>query len=216
MKCNSAGRISILKLGGCNLQGSIPANAAGKSVFSLSALTEFHAEQAGEGALCNTRQGIRGPLPIDLKDATHLQVLGLYCNTFTGPLTGLASLAQLVQVDVHFNFFSGLLPSLTKSKATLTYVSVANNQLTGSVPAEYAHLSQLTTFGVAFNKLNGPLDAVVNALSKLVVIYVRDNAFTGTLPLPGPHVAVYDADHNKFSKIPANICTGTLPGKLIQ
>jgi predicted outer membrane repeat protein len=89
---------------------------------------------------------------------------------------------------------------------------VANNQLTGSVPAEYAQLSQLTTFGVAFNKLNGPLDAVVNALSKLVVIYVRENAFTGTLPLPGPHVAVYDADHNKFSRFPANMCTGTLPG----
>jgi hypothetical protein len=51
--------MTILELGGCNLRGSIEVNAAGKSIFSAAALTEFHVEG---GATCTqgntTRQGI--------------------------------------------------------------------------------------------------------------------------------------------------------------
>jgi hypothetical protein len=47
----------------------------------------------------------------------------------------------------------------------------------------------------------------------LQVIYARNNMFTGTIPLPGSAAAVYDADHNNFTKFPANICMGPLPGK---
>jgi hypothetical protein len=162
--------MNTLSLGGCNLQGSIPVNDTGHSIFSsLVELKEFHVEAAGEGALCNTRNGLSGKLPADLKDAKNLEVLGLYCNIFTGTLLALAALTQLKQVDAHFNLFTGPLPSLIKSKASLVYLSVANNQLTGTIPANYSQMKQLTTFGVAFNQLEGPLDAIVNALPNLTV-----------------------------------------------
>jgi predicted outer membrane repeat protein len=199
-----------LFLGGCNLQGNITTNATGHSVFSLPALKEFHVEAAGES--CTSKHtGVGGQLPIDLVDAFHLQVLGIYCNAFTGTLLALASLTQLVQVDAHFNLFSGPLPSLIKSAPTLRYFSVANNQLNGTVPADYSKMAELTTFGIAFNQFEGPLGVDFASLSNLIIIYIRNNQFTGMLPLPSPHAAVYDADNNQFTQIPEHICEGPLP-----
>ena len=217
--CNSAGHMTIVQLGGCNLQGAIAVNSTGHSIFSLPELKEFHAEAAGEGALCTsstTRKGIGGKLPADLKDAVNLQVLGLYCNVMTGSLAALEALAQLVQIDVHFNKFVGLLPSLVKSKASLLYLSVANNKLTGPISADYAMMSKMTTFGVAFNRFTGPVYKIITALPQLTVIYARGNSFSGVLPPPGAAAAVYDMDSNKFTEFPANICQQPLPGIVLH
>jgi hypothetical protein len=207
--------MTIVQLGGCNLQGAIAVNSTGHSIFSLPELKEFHAEAAGEGALCTsstTRKGIGGKLPADLKDAVNLQVLGLYCNVMTGSLAALEALAQLVQIDVHFNKFVGLLPSLVKSKASLLYLSVANNKLTGPISADYAMMSKMTTFGVAFNRFTGPVYKIITALPQLTVIYARGNSFSGVLPPPGAAAAVYDMDSNKFTEFPADFCKQPLPG----
>jgi hypothetical protein len=166
--------MTIIQLGGCNLQGTIATNSTGHSIFSLPELKEFHAEAAGEGALCTTRNGIGGKLPADLKDAVNLQVLGLYCNVMTGSLAALESLAQLVKIDVHFNDFVGLLPSLIKSKASLLYLSVANNKLAGPISADYAMMSKMTTFGVAFNQFTGPVYKIITALPQLTVSALCD------------------------------------------
>jgi predicted outer membrane repeat protein len=204
--------MTIVQLGGCNLQGTIATNSTGHSIFSLPELKEFHAEAAGEGALCTTRKGIGGKLPADLKTAVHLQVLGLYCNVMTGSLAALESLAQLVKIDVHFHDFVGLLPSWIKSKASLLYLSVANNKLTGPISADYEMMSKLTTFGVAFNQFTGPVYKIITALPQLTVIYARGNSFSGVLPPPGAAAAVYDMDNNKFTEFPAHICKQPLPG----
>ena len=163
-------------------------------------------------------------------------MLGLYCNAFTGTLAALASLGKLQKVDTHWNFFTGPLPSFAKSAATLVYISVANNKLTGAIPADYAEvraataptirtssliptpplpsppqLQALTTLGLAYNSLDGPLD-VISKLPKLVVIFLRDNFFTGIAPLFHPDAQVVDIDNNQLNSLPAGICTGTLPG----
>jgi hypothetical protein len=166
--------MTILDLGDCNLRGSIEVNAAGKSIFSAAALTEFHVETNGGGATCmHSTKGLGGKLPADLKSAVNLEVLGLDCNAFTGSLTMLASLTKLTKVVVDFNFFTGLLPSFAKSKASLLYLSVANNKLTGPISADYAMMSKMTTFGVAFNQLTGPVYKIITALPQLTVSAVR-------------------------------------------
>jgi hypothetical protein len=211
VQCDSAGHITILSLGGCNLQGKLTLNTTGHSIMSLPFLEQFHVEAAGEGALCKTRQGIGGELPADLKHASRLKVLGLYCNVFNGTLQALASLPNLVQVDAHFNEFTGPLPSFAKSMASLVYLSVANNLLTGPIPADYEKLSSLITFGVAYNMLSGPLD-VVSKLPLLTVIYARKNNFTGTVPKIGSSAAVVDLDFNQFTAFPPTVCAAPLPG----
>jgi hypothetical protein len=153
---------------------------------------------------------LQGTLPTDLGFSTSLKRLELYGNTFHGSLNGLANISGLVSVDLHFNKFSGPLPSFKNSAATLEYISFADNLLTDSIPQDYDQLSSLKTLGLAFNKLTGNLD-VINKLDKLAVIYLRNNAFTGAIPTIPSTASVVDLDNNKLSSFPADICKGVLP-----
>jgi predicted outer membrane repeat protein len=101
---------------------------------------------------------------------------------------------------------------LIKSKASLLYLSVANNKLTGPISADYAMMSKMTTFGVAFNQFTGPVYKIITALPQLTVIYARGNSFSGVLPPPGAAAAVYDMDNNDFTEFPADFCKQPLPG----
>jgi hypothetical protein len=194
------------------LLGTLAVNKAGQSIFSLPALQEFHAENGGDGAKC-LKKGISGALPADLKNALMLQVLGLYCNSFTGTLSALIS-PKLETADLHKNAFTGKLPGFLHCASTLTYVSLANNQLTGTVPASWKALSKLETVGLAHNKLSGSIDWLITkaVLPALTVCFIRDNEFTGAiggkLPL---QLAVFDADRNGFSTIDPAICNSPVP-----
>ncbi len=146
-----------------------------------------------------------------------MKQLELYGNTFDGGLSGLSQLKNLELLDIHFNHFSGPLPDMTNSADTLHYVSVANNQLTGSIPASWNRLTKLDTLGLAFNNFEGSL-GVVRHMPLLVVVYTRDNQFStfeekgvnSTSPLFGKSVMVLDLDRNNFpcselSKIPTTL-----------
>jgi hypothetical protein len=76
-----------IALGGCKqLLGTLAVNTAGQSVFWLPALVEFGVENGGDGAKCTENKGISGSLPADLKNASVLRSIGIYCNSFTGNL----------------------------------------------------------------------------------------------------------------------------------
>jgi len=202
-----------IALGGCNLLGTLAVNAAGQSLFSLPALADFGVENGGDGAKCSENKGINGKLPDDLKNASMLRSIGMYCNSFTGTLSALIS-PKLETADLHHNSFTGKLPAFLHCASTLTYVSLANNELTGTVPASWKALSKLETVGLAYNKLSGSIDWLITkaVLPALTVCFIRDNEFTGTiggkLPL---QLAVFDADRNNFSAIDPDICTEPVP-----
>jgi hypothetical protein len=202
-----------IALGGCNLLGTLAVSAAGQSIFSLPALAEFGVENGGDGAKCTEKRGISGRLPADLKNASMLRSIGMYCNSFTGTLSALIS-PKLETADLHHNAFTGKLPGFLHCASTLTYVSLANNQLTGTVPASWKALSELKTIGLAYNKLSGSIDWLITkaVLPALTVCFIRDNEFTGTIPGKLPlQLAVFDADRNKFSAIDPAICTSPVP-----
>jgi hypothetical protein len=126
----------------------------------------------------------------------------------------LENLTGLISLDLHFNYFTGPLPDLHKSSATLEYISFANNGLTGTIPASYGTLDNLDTFGLASNKLGGTLDVVteLKALgAPLKVIYMRNNSFVGPMPSIPESAVVVDLDQNKLTSFPADVCTKPLP-----
>jgi hypothetical protein len=147
--------------------------------------------------------GIEGTLPADIASCTTLESLGFYGNNLNGTLPNFSNLTNLKLLDLHFNKFTGALPTL--SAKNISYISLANNFLTGTIPASYAKLSALTTLGLAYNKLTGTL-TVVNSLQKLKVVYMRNNTFTGPLPSIPPTAAVVDLDNNAFTSFPEDIC----------
>jgi hypothetical protein len=113
-----------------------------------------------------------GKLPNDLPSAANLEVLGFGCNAFIGTLKMLASLTKLTKVAVDCNLFTGPLPSLIKSKASLTSMSVANNKLAGPISADYAMMSKMTTFGVAFKIITALPQLTVSALCALLNVCI--------------------------------------------
>jgi Leucine-rich repeat (LRR) protein len=178
----------------------------------LPALEEFHVENGGDGATCPENKGIAGALPSDLANASALRVIGTYCNSFTGTLDVLVS-PKLEIADLHHNNFTGTLPDLLHCASTMTYISVANNKLTGAVPASWKALSKLETMGLAYNNFSGSIDwLTADIYPALKVCFIRANSFSGTIPgkLPS-NLAVFDADGNKFTAIDPAICTSPVP-----
>ena len=202
------GFVTKISLGGCGLKGVFPV----PSIFTFEKLTwvQMPTSQSPYIPVPGTHN-LQGPLPPDLSFSTSLQRLELYGNTFSGKLTCLGNLSTLISVDLHFNQFSGPLPSFMKSAATLEYVSLANNMLSGTIPAHYATLSTLDTLGLAANQLSGPL-TVIDSLKGLKVIYMRNNSFTGPMPSIPESAAVVDLDHNLLSSFPADVCDAPVPG----
>ena len=66
----------------------------------------------------------------------------------------------------------------------LVHLSLRNNELTGSIPAELGNLTELTTLDLQGNELTGAIPPELASLTNLVVLYLRNNAgFTGCIPL---------------------------------
>lgn len=78
---------------------------------------------------------------------------------------------------------SGLLsvPSWVFEVTTLEELNLADNQLTGALPAEIRHLSRLRILDASGNAMTG-VPAEVGQLSSLEVLDLSDNQLTG-LPL---------------------------------
>jgi hypothetical protein len=96
---------------------------------------------------------------------------------------------------------------------SLSYISVANNKLTGTIPAEWGGLKKLRTIGLAYNELKGSL-APLGQMPFLSVIFVRNNSFSGPVPgLPKSVSAFYvDGNVGLDSVDIATICDSAPPG----
>jgi hypothetical protein len=210
ISCDTDRHVTKIYLGSCGLVGFFPM----PSIFTLPFLEKIQMPNSQYPYIKG--RALKGPLPADLKFAKTLKQLELYGNTFDGGLSGLSELTSLEILDIHFNHFSGPLPDLTKCKSTLHYVSVANNQLSGTIPESWNQLTKLDTIGLAFNKHHGSF-GVVRHMPFLKVVYARNNKFNtfgtkvnGTGPLLGNEVVVLDLDRNEFNckelgKIPTTL-----------
>jgi hypothetical protein len=147
--------------------------------------------------------GVFGTLPIDFNQASvTLRILQLQQNGITGTVLGFdfARLLNLEYLDLHYNKLYGLLTDLPKS---LTYFSVASNNMNGTIPPSWSSLVNLETLGLAHNRFSGSITAV-SMMKKLTVLYLRDNMFSGLIPrflAMLSSCVVMDLQNNNFVKI---------------
>lgn len=120
----------------------------------------------------------------------HLKRLYLFGNYFgrgeTDDLDFLGSLTNCSMLRVlalGSNGFGGLLPnSLGNLSTQLTYFSIPNNQLSGSIPTGIGNLISLTSLNLCFNKFSGNLPSEIGKLQKLEELNLWNNSLSGELP----------------------------------
>ncbi len=64
----------------------------------------------------------------------------------------------------------------------VTEISLLNNNLTGSIPAEIGNLTELQFFFITGNQLSGSIPATIGNLTKLLRIHGNGNLLSGSIP----------------------------------
>ncbi|KAJ3371991.1 putative aminopeptidase npepl1, partial [Kappamyces sp. JEL0680] len=156
---------------------------------------------------------LQGTVPSCLASSTGLYTLDLSSNNFTGPLFDISRLTMLLSFSVANNQLSGSLPQFLPVSVDaidgqiFESLDVSNNRFSGALPASW-NASFLKTLDVSGNQLNGSLDRF-GGLPELVRLSVANNAFSGTLN---------DSFHNltklQYFNASHNNLTASLPATL--
>nr|WP_281233153.1 leucine-rich repeat domain-containing protein [Flavobacterium gelatinilyticum] len=87
-------------------------------------------------------------------------------------------------------------------------LSLAGNNLSGTLPAEIAGLTYLETLNLQSNAVEGTIPADLSKLTNLKTLNLQSNKFTGTIP------ALYAISGLKKLSLAGNLFKGTIPGHL--
>lgn len=98
-------------------------------------------------------------LPDEIGKLSELKLFHLHTNYKTrGTLAAFSNLAKLESLFLDYNKFSGDIPeSFADDHPNLAYLSVAYNELKGSLPTSLARLNNLSTLIVGGNQLSGEI-----------------------------------------------------------
>ncbi|KAK1553987.1 hypothetical protein Q3G72_006222 [Acer saccharum] len=187
-----SGRVTEISLDNKSLSGEISS-----SVSVLESLT----------TLWLPSNPISGKLPRELSHCINLKVLNVTGNKMVGAIPDLSMLRNLVILDVSINYFSGRFPSWVVNLTglvslglgmndyveaeipegignlkNLTWLFLANCNLTGEIPESIFYLKELQTLDISRNKISGIFPRSISKLRKLFKIELYQNNLTGEVP----------------------------------
>ncbi|KAL6564279.1 hypothetical protein OROMI_015729 [Orobanche minor] len=130
--------------------------------------------------LAISRNFISGEIPASLGKLRSLQTLDLSFNQLTGIIPqAIGELPALSNVLLCHNRLTGSVPPFASQ--ILTRLDLKHNDLSGSIsphglPASLKYLS------LSWNRLSGPVDRLLSRLNRLSYIDLSSNQFTGSIP----------------------------------
>jgi hypothetical protein len=150
-----------------------------------------------------TANFLYGAVPADVARMYSLQRLVLSRNWLNGSVPSLSGLRSLRELDLSHNRLGPPFPDVGNAVERLL---LADNNLTGKVPAGVSALGQLRFLDVSGNRLQGWIPSSIFALPALRRINLSRNRFTGQLP--GTTAC---AEALEFVDVSSNQLTGARP-----
>ncbi|CDP14109.1 unnamed protein product [Coffea canephora] len=183
-----------------------------------------------------------GTIPSALFNLTNLSRLYIHSNPSMGGFLPeeIGNLKSLVELDFSDLNLSGALPSALCGLTKLVSLSVAENQIYGSIPSEIGNLKYLEYLDLGSNRLTGQIPPTLGNLTALFYLDISSNQISGSLPLglfDPPFLQILDLSSNQLvGPIPTqfgddiikseryhltlnlshNILSGTIPSSLMR
>ncbi|XP_043694517.1 probable LRR receptor-like serine/threonine-protein kinase At3g47570 [Telopea speciosissima] len=119
-----------------------------------------------------------------LVNCTHLEILALKRNGFTGPIPNFkANLStQLSMLYLGENQISGTIPAGIENLVNLTELSMEANFLQGNIPFVIGELPKLQRLFMGGNGLLGQIPSSIGNLTLLYELHLEYNSLNGTIP----------------------------------
>ncbi|CAA6671209.1 unnamed protein product [Spirodela intermedia] len=149
-------------------------NVMYNSLNSPSSLTGW---TSSGGDPCGQRwKGIKCSGP----SVTEIKLSGLGLTGSIGyQLSSLTSVTHLLKPCS--NSFTGGVPYSISQMTDLTYLNLANNQLSGQLTDMFGKLPSLTFLDLSYNQLTGDLPQSFGSLSSIKTLHLQNNQFTGKI-----------------------------------
>nr|XP_019704778.2 probable LRR receptor-like serine/threonine-protein kinase At3g47570 [Elaeis guineensis] len=123
-------------------------------------------------------------------------------------LDALANCSNLRGLQLDSNMLGGMLPkSVANLSTTLTWLSLGDNQIYGSIPSEIKNLGNLTLLDMGPNLLTGHIPATLGMLQNLHVLDLDGNNFFGKIPMNLGNLTQLNRLYLGFNKLNGNIPT---------
>ncbi|KMT08550.1 hypothetical protein BVRB_6g138300 isoform B [Beta vulgaris subsp. vulgaris] len=164
-------RLRTLILEFNSFEGEIPANIS--RCLKLKTIAVEH-------------NNLSGNIPPQFSHLSNLTNLLVSSNRFTGDLlsTVVMNMTSLQVLSAAVNSFYGSFPdNFGGVLRNLTYISLAQNQISGTIPSSFYNHSSLNVVDLEFNRLEGtvPFD-IGSRLPQLTYFKISGNLFHGSLP----------------------------------
>ncbi|KAJ0691574.1 putative leucine-rich repeat domain superfamily [Helianthus annuus] len=117
---------------------------------------------------------VGGSIPASIGNLTHLNVLDLRSNAFTGTLpASVSNLTQLTYLDLSYNNFDRWkLPDWFGKLNKITYLDLHDVNLYGEIPSSFFNLTQLEELYLYGNQLKGQLPSSLLNFQNLESFYL--------------------------------------------
>ncbi|XP_060207472.1 receptor-like protein 53 isoform X2 [Lycium barbarum] len=157
----------------------------------------------------NSLQGSLHPSICDM--ITHLRILNLAHNNFSGSIPSCLGSSPLAILDLQMNNFHGEIPRFLPTG--LKYLSLRGNQLGGQVPRSLVNCTDLEALDLGNNKINDTFPVWLEKLPNLQIMILKSNLFHGPIgelvsEFPFPELRIFDLSFNGF--------VGTLPSNFFK
>ena len=116
---------------------------------------------------------------------------------------------RVTRLSLNENNLQGTIPAELGQLTNLTVLYLHDNQLTGTIPTELARLSKLTSLDLSTNQLTGAIPVELGNLENLTGLVLAENQLSGAIP-----VELGNLENLEWLVLAENQLSGAIPVEL--